>query len=249
MKALVAVKQVADPNARIRVSGDGRQVDLSGLKMTMNPFDEVAVEEAVRAKEMGRVREVVVVTIGPDSASHTLRQALAMGADRAVHIVTHERIETLGIAKLLRAMVLEEQPDLILLGKQSSDDDNSQTGSMLAGLLGYSQVSFATGLAFVDSGIDATCEVDGGQEVVRLSPPAVITVDLRLNEPRFISLPNIMKAKAKPLVTRSARDFGIDLTHRLEVLSVEQPPAREPGLRVTSIAALVAELRSRGAVQ
>jgi electron transfer flavoprotein beta subunit len=248
MKVLVAVKQVADPGASIRFGPGGSALDLAGVRMTINPFDEVAIEEAVRGREGGLVREVVAITLGAEKAKEVLRHALATGADRAIHILTEADLEPLHVAKLLRSVAIEEQVDVVLLGKQASDDDNGQTGPMLAGLLGWPQATFAVRVKFADGELEVGREVDGGLDVVRLRLPAVVTADLRLNEPRYASLPNIMRAKAKPISIRHSEDFGVDLTRRVTVLGYEYPTARKPGVRVSSAVELVAALRSRGAV-
>jgi electron transfer flavoprotein beta subunit len=243
MKVLVAVKRVVDASFRVRVKADGSGVDLDNVKMAMNPFCEIAVEEAVRLKEKGIATEIVAVSIGPAKAEDTLRAALAMGADRAVLVLTEQRVEPLSIAKLLKAVALEESADLVLLGKQAIDDDANQTGQMLAGLLGWPQATFASRLEIADGVATVTREVDGGLETVAAPLPAVVTVDLRLNQPRFASLPNIMKARAKPLRKAAAADFGIDLTPRLKVLSATEPPARKAGEILNSVSELVARLR------
>jgi electron transfer flavoprotein beta subunit len=248
MKTLVAVKQVADPNTRVRFSAEGQAVDLAGIKMAINPFDEVAVEAAVRAREEGSAGDVVAVTVGPEKSKEVLRHALAMGADRGVHLTTDVLPDPLSVAKLLRVVAIEEQADLVLLGKQSSDSDNNQTGQMLAALLGWPQATAAVGMVRVDRGIEVSREIDGGIEVMRLRLPAVVTVDLRLNEPRFASLPNIMKAKAKPVAVRDAADLAVDLTPRVVPVRVEPPPPRQPGVRVASVTELVSALRERSAL-
>ncbi|WP_421761519.1 electron transfer flavoprotein subunit beta/FixA family protein [Devosia sp.] len=243
MKVLVAVKRVVDASFRVRVKTDGSGVDLENVKMAMNPFCEIAVEEAVRLKEKCIATEIIAVSIGVAKSEDTLRAALAMGADRAVLVLTEQRIEPLGIAKLLKAIALEEGADLVLLGKQAIDDDANQTGQMLAGLLGWPQATFASKLEIADGVATITREVDGGLETVAAPLPVVVTVDLRLNQPRFASLPNIMKARAKPLRKAAAADFGIDLTPRLKVLATTEPPAREAGEILGSVSELVARLR------
>ena len=248
MKVLVAVKRVVDASFRVRVKADGSGVDLDNVKMAMNPFCEIAVEEAVRLKERGIASEVIAVSIGGAKAEDTLRAALAMGADRAVLVTSEQRAEPLGIAKLLRAIALEEGAGLVLLGKQAIDDDASQTGQMLAGLLGWPQATFASKLEIADGVATVTREVDGGLETLALPLPAVVTVDLRLNQPRFASLPNIMKARAKPLRKAAAVDYGIDLTPRLKVLSTAEPPARKAGVIVGSVAELLERLRNEAKV-
>ncbi len=243
MKVLVAVKRVVDASFRVRVKTDGSGVDLDNVKMAMNPFCEIAVEEAVRLKEKGIASEIIAVSVGPAKAEDTLRAALAMGADRAVLVVTEQRIEPLGIAKMLKAIALEEGADLVLLGKQAIDDDANQTGQMLAGLLGWPQATFASKLEIAEGVATITREVDGGLETLAAPLPVVVTVDLRLNQPRFASLPNIMKARAKPLRKAAAADFGIDLSPRLKVLTTSEPPARKAGEILGSVSELVARLR------
>ena len=242
MKVLVAVKRVVDASFRVRVRADGSGVELDNVKMAMNPFCEIAVEEAVRLKERGIASEVIAVSVGAAKSEDTLRAALAMGADRAVLVTSEQRAEPLGIAKLLRAIALEEAADLVLLGKQAIDDDANQTGQMLAGLLGWPQATFASKLEIADGVATVTREVDGGLETLALTLPAVVTVDLRLNLPRFASLPNIMKARSKPLRKASAADYGVDLTPRLKVLTTTEPPARKAGVIVGSVAELVEKL-------
>ncbi len=248
MKVLVPVKRVVDYNVKIRVKADGSGVDLANVKMSMNPFDEIAVEEAVRLKEAGKATEVIVVSIGPQGATETLRAALAMGADRALLIKTDAVVEPLAVAKLLKAVADGEQPGLVILGKQAIDDDANQTGQMLAALLGWPQGTFASKVALDEGGVAVTREIDGGLETVRLALPAVVTSDLRLNEPRYASLPNIMKAKKKPLDEKSPADFGVDITPRLTVLKVEEPPKRQAGVKVASVAELVNKLRNEAGV-
>ena len=248
MKILVAVKRVVDYNVKIRVRADGSGVETSGVKMSMNPFDEIAVEQAVRLKEAGTADEVVAVSIGPAQAVETLRTALAMGADRAVHITCDGEVEPLAVAKLLAAIVSREAPDMVLLGKQAIDDDCNQTGQMLASLLGWGQGTFASKLAIDQGSAQVTREIDGGLETLHIALPCIITTDLRLNEPRFASLPNIMKAKKKPLDALSIDDLGVDITPRLEVLGVEEPAARTAGQIVPDVATLVAKLRTEAKV-
>ena len=233
MKVLVAVKRVIDYNVKPRVKMDGSGVDLANVKMSMNPFDEIAVEEAIRLKEKGVATEIVAVSIGPAKAQETLRTALAMGADRAILVQTDEEVEPLGVAKILAKIAEEEQPQLIILGKQAIDDDNNATGQMLAALLGWPQGTFASKVEVADSAT-VTREVDGGLETVKLNLPAVVTTDLRLNEPRYASLPNIMKAKSKPLATKSPGDYGVDVARRLETLKVVEPAKRQAGIKVGS---------------
>ena len=231
MKVLVAVKRVIDFNVKPRVKMDGSGVDLTNVKMSMNPFDEIAVEEAIRLKEKGVATEIVAVSIGPAKAQETLRTALAMGADRAILVQTDEEVEPLAVAKILAKIAEEEQPQLIILGKQAIDDDNNATGQMLAALLGWPQGTFASKVEIRDSAA-VTREVDGGLETVKLKLPAVVTTDLRLNEPRYASLPNIMKAKSKPLATKSPGDYGVDVARRLETLKVVEPAKRQAGIKV-----------------
>jgi electron transfer flavoprotein beta subunit len=246
MKLLVAVKRVIDFNVKPRVKMDGSGVDLANVKMSMNPFDEIAVEEAIRLKEKGAATEIVVVSIGPAKAQETLRTALAMGADRAVLVQTEEEVEPLAVAKILKGVAEEEQPGMIILGKQAIDDDSNQTGQMLAALLGWPQGTFASKVEVAGSDLNVTREVDGGLETVKLATPAVVTTDLRLNEPRYASLPNIMKAKSKPLVVKSPGDFGVDVAPRLETLKVVEPAKRSAGVKVGSVDELVAKLKALG---
>jgi electron transfer flavoprotein beta subunit len=248
MKILVPVKRVIDYNVKPRVKPDGSGVDLSNVKMSMNPFDEIAVEEAIRLKEAGHAEEVVAVSIGPAKAGETLRTALAMGADRAMLVETEEVVEPLAVAKILKAIADEEQPGLVLMGKQAIDDDCNQTGQMLAALTGRPQGTFASKVVVEGDHVSVTREVDGGLETVRLKLPAIVTTDLRLNEPRYASLPNIMKAKKKPLDTRSAADLGVDIAPRLTTLRVTEPPVRQAGEMVGSVDDLVNKLKDLGAV-
>ncbi|MFA7594896.1 MAG: electron transfer flavoprotein subunit beta/FixA family protein [Novosphingobium sp.] len=248
MKLLVPVKRVIDYNVKPRVKSDGSGVDLSNVKMSMNPFDEIAVEEAIRLKEQGVASEVVVVSIGVAKAQETLRTALAMGADRAILVETDAEVEPLGVAKLLAKIVAEEGPGLVILGKQAIDDDSNQTGQMLAALLGWAQGTFASKVEVAGDAVNVTREVDGGLETVKLALPAIITTDLRLNEPRYASLPNIMKAKSKPLANRKPEEFGIDLSPRLETLSVAEPAKRQAGIKVGSVDELVDKLKELGVV-
>jgi electron transfer flavoprotein beta subunit len=245
MKVLVAVKRVIDFNVKPRVKMDGSGVDLANVKMSMNPFDEIAVEEAIRLKEKGVVTEIVAVSIGPAKAQETLRTALAMGADRAILVQTDEEVEPLAVAKLFAKIAEEEQPQLVILGKQAIDDDNNATGQMLAALLGWPQGTFASKVEVAD-GVTVTREVDGGLETVKLKLPAVVTTDLRLNEPRYASLPNIMKAKSKPLATKSPADYGVDVARRLETLKVVEPAKRQAGIKVGSVDELVERLKGLG---
>ena len=248
MKILVPVKRVVDYNVKIRVKSDQTGVDLANVKMSMNPFDEIAVEEAVRLKEKGAATEVVVVTVGPAQAQDTLRTALAVGADRAILVKAEGRIEPLAVAKILKGVVEAESPGLVILGKQAIDDDCNQTGQMLAALLGWPQGTFASKIATGDDKVEVTREIDGGLQTVALKLPAVVTTDLRLNEPRYASLPNIMKAKKKPLDEKSPGDYGVDVTPRLEVLKVTEPPVRKGGGKVASVAELVQKLADLGAI-
>jgi electron transfer flavoprotein beta subunit len=249
MKLLVAVKRVIDYNVKPRVKMDGSGVDLANVKMSMNPFDEIAVEEATRLKEKGVATEVVAVSIGPAKAQETLRTALAMGADRAILVTTDEEVEPLAVAKILAKIAAEEQPGMIILGKQAIDDDNNQTGQMLAALLGWPQGTFASKVEVADGSVNVAREVDGGAETVKLKLPAVVTTDLRLNEPRYASLPNIMKAKSKPLANRTADELGVDITRRIEILKVVEPSKRQAGVKVASVDELVDKLKVLGVVQ
>jgi len=246
MKILVPVKRVVDYNVKIRVKADGTGVELANVKMSMNPFDEISVEEALRLKEAGKAEEVVVVSIGPAKAEETLRTALAMGADRAILIETDETVEPLAVAKLLKGVVDAETPDLVILGKQAIDDDSNQTGQMLAALLGWGQGTFASKVEIADSSVAVTREVDGGLQTVSLKLPAIVTTDLRLNEPRYASLPNIMKAKKKPLDKKTPADLGVDIAPRLKVLKTEEPAGRKAGVKVGSVAELVSKLKADG---
>ena len=246
MRIVVCVKRVLDYNVKPRVKSDGSGVDLSNVKMSMNPFDEIAVEEAVRLKERGVASEVVVASIGPAKAVDTLRSALAMGADRAILVSTEEAVEPLAVAKILQGVVVQESPDLVILGKQAIDDDSNQVGQMLAALTGRPQGTFASKVEVADGAALVTREVDGGLETVRLSLPAIITTDLRLNEPRYASLPNIMKAKSKKLETKSPADYGVDTSPRLKVLKVAEPAVRSAGVKVADVDALVGKLKELG---
>ena len=243
MKVLVAVKRTIDPNVKVRVKSDQTGVETANVKMAMNPFCEIAVEEAVRMKEAGNADEVIAVSAGGDKAQETLRTALAMGADRAVHIVTEAELQPLAVARLLKVIADEEQPGLVILGKQAIDDDSNQTGQMLAALLGWPQATFASEIVFKDGTADVTREIDGGLETLNVNLPAVVTTDLRLNEPRYASLPNIMKAKKKPIDKREAEALGVDVSPRLSVHKVEEPPKREAGIKVQDVSELVAKLR------
>jgi electron transfer flavoprotein beta subunit len=246
MKIVVPVKRVLDYNVKPRVKADGTGVDLANVKMSMNPFDEIAVEEAIRLKEKGAATEVVVVSIGEPKAADTLRTALAMGADRAVLITADQAVEPLGVAKLLAKVVEEEQPGLVILGKQAIDGDNNQTGQMLAGLLGWAQGTFASKVEIDGETANVTREVDGGLETVALTLPAIVTTDLRLNEPRYASLPNIMKAKSKPMATKTAADYGVDIAPRLTITHVAEPGKRQAGVKVGSVDELVEKLKALG---
>lgn len=246
MKILVPVKRVIDYNVKPRVKADGSGVDLANVKMSLNPFDEIAVEEAVRLKEAGKAQEVIAVSVGPAKAQETLRTALAMGADRAILVETESDVEPLTVAKILKAIVVELNPGLVILGKQAIDDDSNQTGQMLAALLGWGQGTFASKVEVAGDSVNVTREVDGGLETVALKLPAIVTTDLRLNEPRYASLPNIMKAKSKPLATKTPADFGVDTTPRLETLKVAEPPTRSAGIKVADVNELVAKLKALG---
>ena len=248
MKLLVAVKRVVDYNVKIRVKADNSGVETANVKFSMNPFDEIAVEEAVRLKEAGKATEVVVVSMGPAAAQETIRTALAMGADRGVLVASDDELQPLAVAKLLKAVVEREQPGLVILGKQAIDDDSNQTGQMLAALLGWPQGTFASKVAVEGDGLTVTREVDGGLETVSLTLPAVVTADLRLNEPRYASLPNIMKAKKKPLDTVDAAALGVDTRPRLLTLRVEEPPKRKAGVKVPDVATLVDKLKTEAKV-
>jgi len=248
MKVLVPVKRVIDYNVKVRVKADQSGVDLANVKMSMNPFDEIAVEEAVRLKEKGKATEVVVLSIGPQQASETIRTSLAMGADRGILVKTDQAVEPLAVAKILKAVVESEQPGLVITGKQAIDDDSNQVGQMLAALLGWPQGTFASKLDFTEAGLDVTREVDGGLQTVSLKLPAIVTTDLRLNEPRYASLPNIMKAKKKPIDETSPEALGIDVTPRLKVLKTLEPPARQAGKKVASVAELVDKLKNEAGV-
>ncbi|NNU15178.1 electron transfer flavoprotein subunit beta/FixA family protein [Parvularcula sp. ZS-1/3] len=248
MKVLVPVKRVVDYNVKVRVKSDNTDVDLANVKMSMNPFDEIAVEEAVRLKEAGTAEEIVVVSIGPEKAQDQIRQALAMGADRGILVTSDDDVESLGVAKVLQKIVEEESPELVIMGKQAIDDDRNQTGQMLAALLGWPQGTFASEVKKDGDKLHVTREIDGGLQTVALNLPAVVTTDLRLNEPRYASLPNIMKAKKKPLDKKTAADFGVDIAPRLKKLKVTEPPKREAGIKVESVAELVAKLKNEAGV-
>lgn len=246
MKVLVPVKRVVDYNVKVRVKSDQTGVELANVKMSMNPFDEIAVEEALRIKEAGSADEIIVVSVGPTAAQETIRTGLAMGADRGILVDHDGDIEPLAVAKLLKAIIADEEPGLVILGKQAIDDDSNQTGQMLAELLGWPQGTFASKIETSDGTINVTREVDGGLETVKLNMPAVVTTDLRLNEPRYASLPNIMKAKRKPIDMKTAADYSVDMTPRLTTLKVEEPAKRSAGIKVESVAELVATLKDKG---
>ena len=248
MKLLVAVKRVIDFNVKPRVKMDGSGVDLANVKMSMNPFDEIAVEEAIRLKEKGAATEIVVVSIGPAKAQETLRTALAMGADRAILVQTEEEVEPLAVAKILKGVADEEQPGMIILGKQAIDDDSNQTGQMLAALLNWPQATFASKLNLEGDKASVTREVDGGLETISIKLPAVVTTDLRLNEPRYVTLPNIMKAKKKPLEVIKPDALGVDITPRLKTLKVEEPAKRSAGVKVADVQELIAKLKNEARV-
>ncbi len=248
MKLLVPVKRVIDFNVKPRVKADGSGVDLANVKMSMNPFDEIAVEEAIRLKEKGVASEIVAVSIGPAKAQETLRTALAMGADRAILITTDVEVEPLAVAKILRKIVDEEQPGMVIMGKQAIDDDSNQTGQMLAALLGWAQGTFASKIEVDGEQVNVTREVDGGLETVKLKLPAIVTTDLRLNEPRYASLPNIMKAKSKPLAQKTPDDYGVDTAPRLTTVKVAEPPRRQAGIKVGSVDELIAKIKETGAI-
>jgi len=248
MKVLVAVKRVVDYNVKIRVKSDQTGVETTNVKMSMNPFDEIGVEEGVRLKEAGQAEELVAVSVGPSQSQETIRTALAMGADRGILVETDGNVEPLGVAKVLKAIVDKENPDLVIVGKQAIDDDSNQTGQMLSALLDWSQGTFASKLEFADGKLNVTREVDGGLETVSLSLPSVVTADLRLNEPRYASLPNIMKAKKKPIDTMTPDDLGVDVAPRLTVVKVEEPPKRQAGVMVEDVAQLVEKLRNEAKV-
>lgn len=248
MKILVPVKRVVDYNVKVRVKADGTGVETANVKMSMNPFDEIAVEEAVRLKEKGVATEIVAVSVGPAAAAEQIRTALAMGADRGILVEHDGVVEPLAVAKILKALAGKESPDLVLMGKQAIDDDMNATGQMLAALMGWGQGTFASKVEFADGGLKVTREVDGGLETVALKLPAIVTADLRLNEPRYASLPNIMKARKKPIETIKPGDLGVDVTPRLTVLKVEEPPKRQAGVKVGSVQELVEKLRNEAKV-
>jgi electron transfer flavoprotein beta subunit len=248
MKILVPIKRVVDANVRVHVKSDGTGVDTANVKMAINPFCEIAVEEAVRLQEAGKAQEVVVVTVGSSQCQDVLRTAMAMGADRAILIETNDAVQPLAIAKLLKAVVEKETPDLVILGKQAIDNDNNQTGQMLSALLGWPQGTFASKVNLGDGNVEVTREVDGGLETVKLNMPAVVTTDLRLNEPRYVKLPNIMKAKKKPLDTIAVADLGVDITPSLEILKVVEPPKRSGGVKLADVNELVNKLKNEAKV-
>lgn len=248
MKALVAVKRVVDYNVKIRVKPDNSGVELQNVKMSMNPFDEIAVEEAVRLKEAGTVEEVIAVSIGPSQAQETIRTALAMGADRGILVETDDEVQPLAVAKILKALVDKENPDVVIVGKQAIDDDSNQTGQMLAAMMDCPQATFASEIKMGDGSAEVTREIDGGLETISVKLPMVVTTDLRLNEPRYASLPNIMKAKKKPIDTVTPSDLGVDVAPRLKTLKVEEPPKREGGVKVADVAELVDKLKNEAKV-
>ena len=248
MKMLIPVKRVIDYNVKVRVKSDGTGVETSNVKMSMNPFDEIAVEEAVRLKEAGKVEEVIAVSLGVAQCQETIRTALAMGADRGIHVASDTDLEPLAVAKLLKALVERESPELVILGKQAIDDDSNQTGQMLAALLGWPQATFASEIELGDGTAKVIREIDGGLETININLPAIVTTDLRLNEPRYASLPNIMKAKKKPIDELTPEDLGVDVTPRLETLKVDEPPKREAGVMVESVAELVDKLKNEAGV-
>ena len=247
MKIIVPVKRVVDYNVKIRVKADGSGVELANVKMSMNPFDEIAVEEALRLREAGKAEEVIAVSVGPQQAQETIRTALAMGADRGILVKNDEYVEPLGVAKILKGIVDEEQPGLVILGKQAIDDDCNQTGQMLAALLGWPQGTFASKLE-LNGGASLTREIDGGLQTLKLQTPMVMTTDLRLNEPRYASLPNIMKAKKKPIDEKTPGDYGVDVAPRIKVISTEEPPQRQAGVIVGSVDELVSKLKDDAGV-
>ena len=248
MKILVPVKRVVDFNVKIRVKPDGSGVELANIKMSMNPFDEIAIEEAIRLKEAGKATEIVAVSIGPAQASETIRTALAMGADRGILVKAEGTVEPLAVAKILKAVVDAEKPGLVILGKQAIDDDSSQTGQMLAALLGWAQGTFASKLTIEGDSVTVVREVDGGLQTVKLKMPAIISTDLRLNEPRYASLPNIMKAKKKPIDDKTPEAYGVDIKPRLQVLKTTEPPGRKSGVKVASVAELVGKLKDEAGI-
>lgn len=248
MKVIVPIKRVIDYNVKARVKPDQTGVDLTNVKMSMNPFDEISIEEAIRLKEAGTATEVIAVSIGPQQAQETIRTALAMGADRGILVKTDETVEPLAVAKILKAIVDEEQPGLVFVGKQAIDDDCNQTGQMLAALLGWPQGTFANKIELADGKLNVTREIDGGLQTVQLATPAIVTTDLRLNEPRYASLPNIMKAKKKPIDMKEPSDYGVDIANRLNVVKVTEPPERQGGVKVETVQELVHKLREEAGV-
>lgn len=248
MKIIVPVKRVIDYNVKVRVKADQTGVELANVKMSMNPFDEIAVEEAVKLKESGKASEVIAVSVGPSQAQETLRTAMAIGADRGILIETNDIVEPLAVAKLLKSVIGEENPDLVIMGKQAIDDDSNQTGQMLAALLNWGQATFASKVDIAEGKATVTREIDGGLETVAVKTPAIITTDLRLNEPRYASLPNIMKAKKKPLDTKTPADYGVDITPRTETLKVEEPPKRSGGIKVPDVDTLIDKLKNEAKV-
>lgn len=248
MKILVPVKRVVDFNVKVRVKSDQTGVELANVKMSMNPFDEIAIEEAIRLKEAGKAEEIVIVSVGPQQAQETIRTGLAMGGDRGILVKCETETEPLAVAKLLQAIVGEESPDLVIMGKQAIDDDCNQTGQMLAQMLGWAQGTFASEVEVGDGSLNVTREIDGGLETIRINMPAVVTTDLRLNEPRYASLPNIMKAKKKEIAEKTPEDYGVDMAPRLTSLKVEEPAGRSAGIRVESVAELVEKLKEEGAI-
>ena len=244
MKVLVAVKRVIDYNVKVRVKADQSGVELANVKMSMNPFDEIGVEEALRLREAGKAEEIIAISLGAQQCQETIRTALAMGADRGIHVKTDAELQPLAIAKLMKAVIDDEQPGLVILGKQAIDDDSNQTGQMVAGLLGWPQATFASELDIGSDNARITREVDGGLETVDIKVPCVMTTDLRLNEPRYASLPNIMKAKKKPIDEKTPEDLGVDITPRLKTLTVTEPPGRDAGIKVESVAELVDKLHN-----
>ena len=248
MKVLVPVKRVIDYNVKVRVKADGSGVDLANVKMSMNPFDEISVEEAVRLKEKGKASEIVIVSVGPQQGGETIRTALAMGADRGILVKTDQEVEPLAVAKILKSICEAEKPSLVICGKQAIDDDSNQTGQMLAALLGWPQATFAHKLEMDDQKADVEREIDGGLQTVEVRLPAVMTTDLRLNEPRYASLPNIMKAKKKPIEEKQPSDYGVDISPRLKVLKVAEPEKRKAGVKVKSVAELIDKLKNEAGV-
>src|SRR6187431_1910043 len=248
MKILVPVKRVVDFNVKVRVKSDGSGVELANVKMSMNPFDEIAVEEAIRLKEAGKATEIVCVSVGPAQCAETIRTGLAMGADRGILVKTDASVEPLAVAKILKKIVEEEKPGLVIMGKQAIDDDSNQTGQMLAALLGWPQGTFASKIVIEGSAVIVTREVDGGHQTVKLNMPAIVTTDLRLNEPRYASLPNIMKAKKKPIADKTPADYGVDIAPRLEVVKTTEPSGRKAGVKVKTVAELVEKLKNEAGV-